>query len=77
MLDQEGRVAVRATPGASREAVTIAEGRLTVHVRAIAEGGKANAAVLALVAKAAGVAPSRVTLLRGAGSREKLLLIEV
>lgn len=76
LIDAEGRLAVRVTPGARSEALDIAGGRLVARVRAKPEDGKANAAVLALIAKALGVAASRVTLLRGATSREKLFRIE-
>lgn len=75
LADGEGRLALRVTPGAKREAVVIEDGRLTVKVRAKPEDGKANAAVIALVAAALGEAPSRIELLRGATSREKLLRI--
>ena len=73
LADAEGRLAVRVTPGARGEALEIADGRLHARVRAMPEGGKANEAVLALVAAALDHAPSRVRLLRGATSREKLL----
>jgi uncharacterized protein YggU (UPF0235/DUF167 family) len=46
---------------------------LLAKVRAKPEDGKANAAVIDLVAQGLGVAPSRLTLLRGATSRDKLL----
>ncbi len=72
LADSEGRLAVRVTPGARVEVLEIAGGRLLAKVRAKPEGGKANDAVLALVAKASGLAPSRIELLRGATSREKL-----
>ncbi|MEZ5744235.1 MAG: DUF167 domain-containing protein [Sphingomonadaceae bacterium] len=77
LLDGEGRLAVRATPGARVEALEIAEGKLIAKVRAKPEGGKANDAVIALVASALGIAPSRIALLRGATSREKLLRIDL
>jgi uncharacterized protein len=38
--------------------------------------GKANDALRRLVAKAAGVAPSRVTVLRGHTARDKVLEVE-
>lgn len=75
LVDGEGRLAVRVTPGARVEALEIAEGRLIAKVRAKPEDGKANTAVIALVARSLGVAPSRLGLLRGATSREKLLRI--
>jgi uncharacterized protein YggU (UPF0235/DUF167 family) len=73
LADGEGRLAVRVTPGARQEALEIADGRLLAKVRAKPEDGKANAAVIALIASALGVAPSRLHLLRGATSREKLI----
>jgi uncharacterized protein YggU (UPF0235/DUF167 family) len=75
LLDPAGRLAVRVTPGASRDAIEVVEDRLLVRVRARALDGKANAAVLELVARGLGLAPSRVALLRGAASREKLLQV--
>lgn len=77
MLDAEGRLAVRATPGARVEGVTIEDGRVAVKVRAKPQDGAANEAVVRLVARALELAPSRVELLRGATSREKLLRIEL
>ena len=53
------------------EALEISDGRLLAKVRAKPEDGKANDAVLALLAAALGLAPSRLALLRGATSREK------
>ena len=74
--DAEGRLAIRVSPGSSRDAIELAEGKLLVRVRARAVDGQANDAVLGLVAKALGVAPSRIRLLRGATAREKLLQVD-
>ena len=76
LLDVEGRLAIRVSPGSSRDAIELAEGKLLVRVRARAVDGQTNDAVLGLVAKAIGVAPSRVRLLRGSAAREKLLQVE-
>lgn len=76
LADGKGRLAVRVTPGARVEALEIADGRLLAKVRVKPEDGKATAAVLELVAKGLGVATSRLHLLRGATSREKLLQID-
>ena len=73
LVDGEGRLAVRVTPGARVEALEIAQGKLLAKVRVKPEDGKATAAVIGLIASALGLAPSRVSLLRGATSREKLL----
>lgn len=66
---------MRVTPGARSEGLEIAEGRVLVKVRAKPEDGKATAAVLELLARALEVAPSGLSLLRGATSREKLVRI--
>jgi uncharacterized protein YggU (UPF0235/DUF167 family) len=71
MVDGEGRLALRVTPGARVEALEIADGRLLAKVREKPEDGKATEAVRDLLARALGLARSRVELLRGATSREK------
>ena len=75
LLDGEGRLAVRVTPGAREESLAISAGKLAAKVRAEPTDGAANEAVLAAVARVLGVPRSQVELLRGATSREKLLLI--
>ncbi|MCK0206431.1 DUF167 family protein [Starkeya koreensis] len=70
-------VTVRATPRGGRDAidglVVLGDGRpaLKARVSAIAEDGKANEALARLLAKAAGIAPSRVELISGATGRTK------
>jgi uncharacterized protein len=68
---------VRVTPRAGRdEVVGVSEdGELLVKVRAAPADGAANAAVLRTIAAAAGVAPSRLQLVRGATSRTKTVSI--
>jgi uncharacterized protein len=62
---------VRVSPGASREAVEVEDGGVRVRVTALPEGGRANAAVQAALARALGVAEGRLTLVRGGeGARE-------
>ncbi len=77
LVDEDGRLALRATPGAKTESLEIDGARLLAKVRVKPEDGKANDAVRDLLAEALGLAPSRVTLLRGATSREKLFRISV
>ena len=73
------RVAVRLTPRASRTAVTgiarEADGAavLKAAVTAVPEGGKANAALIRLLAKEWGVARSAITIAAGATDRRKTL----
>ena len=76
LADGEGRLAIRVTPGARVETLEIVDGKLVAKVRAKPKDGEANAAVLALLAGALGLAASRLRLLRGATSREKLIGIE-
>jgi hypothetical protein len=76
LADGDGRLAVRVTPGARSEGIALAEGRVIVKVRAKPKDGEANEAVLAALASALDLAPSHVTMLRGATSRDKLVRIE-
>lgn len=76
LADPEGRLALRVTPGARSEAIELAEGKVLVKVRAKPEDGKANQAVLDLLARALGVATSRIELLRGATGRDKLVRLD-
>ena len=74
------RVALRVASRASRNGVTgIAETqdgrRLKVSVTAVPEAGKANAAVIKLLAKAWRVPKSRMEMVAGRTERNKLLLI--
>lgn len=68
--------ALRVTPRARREEITRDAGGLRVAVFAPPEDGKANAAVQALLANALGVAKSRLTLVRGATSRDKVFRLD-
>lgn len=75
-------LAVRLVPNASKSAIDgvirDAEGHavLKVRVTAIAEKGKANAALIKLLAKRTGIAKTRFTISSGASDRRKKLLIE-
>ncbi|MBN9005464.1 MAG: DUF167 domain-containing protein [Rhizobiales bacterium] len=75
-------VALRVTPRGGRDAIdgieTLANGRavVKVRVRAIAEGGEANRAVMEMLAKALGVRKTDVRLLSGATSRQKQVAID-
>lgn len=71
-------LAVRATPKGGRDAVDGIEQRadgqaiLKIRVRAAPEDGEANAALVAVIAKSAGISRSAVTLVRGASGRIKV-----
>ena len=74
-------VACRLTPKGGRDAIdgaaTLADGArvLLVRVRVAPEDGKANEALLRLIADKAGVPPSRARLIAGAKSRLKQVAI--
>jgi uncharacterized protein len=82
-LEPSGLVlAVRLTPGAKRAGIEGVEraadgtARLRVRVAAPAVEGKANAALIALLAEAGGVPRSRVSIAAGAAGRTKRIRIE-
>jgi uncharacterized protein YggU (UPF0235/DUF167 family) len=51
-------------------------GAIVIRVTAPPVDGKANAALCAFVARAAGVPPSRVSVVRGTTSRDKVVRVE-
>lgn len=68
---------IRVTPGSRKDEIAGWHGdALRVRVKAPPERGKATGAAIKLVASALDVPAQRVTLERGATSREKLLRIE-
>jgi len=78
-LNPGARIEVRATPKARRNAVEpgdTPDAPLRVWVTAAPEDGKANEAIRKLLAKALGVAPGRLTLVRGATSRDKAFQLD-
>lgn len=71
------RLAVRAQPRASRDEIAGPhDGALKIRVTAPPVDGKANAALIKLLAKAFGVAPSAVRMVSGETSRVKHLEID-
>jgi uncharacterized protein (TIGR00251 family) len=86
-LDQAGPMAqptetgvtvkVRVQPKASRNQVeSYQAGTVKVRVTAPPQGGKANAAIVSLLAQTLGVAKSRVRIIRGGASRDKTVSVE-
>jgi uncharacterized protein len=71
------QIRVRLTPRAAREQISASDGgSYVVRVTAPPVDGRANDALCRLIARRAGVAPSRVTLLHGAKGREKVLQVD-
>lgn len=76
-LAQPGaQIAVKVTPKASRERIDADSTPIRIYVTAPPDKGKANAAVQKLLAKSLGIAKSRLTLLRGDTSRDKLFRVD-
>ncbi len=76
-LAQPGtEITVRVTPKAAYNAVLRQGDVIKVMVTTVPEGGKATADVAALLARALGVAPSQITLRRGATSRDKTFVLK-
>jgi len=69
-------IAVRVTPKASRNRITYEDSNIRVYVTTVPEGGKATKEVAKLLAKALGVPKSRLILIRGATSRDKVFRID-
>jgi uncharacterized protein (TIGR00251 family) len=70
-------LAVRVTPGSSRDALLGWQGDvLRLSVAAPAERGKANEAVVRLLSIALGLPPQRLHIVRGQTSRQKVIAIE-
>lgn len=76
LADSEGRLALRVTPGARVESAKLGDGVLLIKVRTAPEDGKANQAVLSLLASALDTATSRLQMLRGATGRDKLVQLD-
>ncbi|HEX6457172.1 MAG TPA: DUF167 domain-containing protein [Solirubrobacterales bacterium] len=73
----EARIEVRLRPrGHADELLGLVGGVLQAKVSAPPVDGRANKALCRLVAKRAGVPPSRVSVIRGEKSRDKLLLVQ-
>ena len=69
---------VRLTPRGGRDALTGVreDGVILARVSAPPADGQANAALCRLLAKALGVAPSRVSIVRGRSTREKVVRVD-
>lgn len=68
-------IALRVTPNARRAGIVPGE-VLRVSVTEVPEDGRATAAAQALLARAMGVAKTRLTLVRGAKARDKVFRLD-
>jgi uncharacterized protein (TIGR00251 family) len=70
-------IRIRLTPRAAREQIAPGpDDTYAVRVTAPPVDGRANEALRKLIARRAGVAPSRVTLVRGEKARDKVVRVE-
>lgn len=76
MHDAATKLDIRVHPSASRNAVEINGERIVVRVTAAPEAGKANNAVVALLAKRLRVPKRSIQIARGHNSRNKRIHIE-
>ena len=73
----ETAFSVRVQPGATHNRVLgFRDGTLRVSVAAPPRDGKANAALLSLLAETLGVARSRLRIVRGHSSRDKVVAVD-
>lgn len=70
------KIALRVTPKASSNRITELDGQIRVYVTTVPENGKANVVVQKLLAKALGVPKSRLLLLSGQTSRDKVFRVD-
>ena len=74
MSESQTRLSLRVSPGAKSSAVVGRYGeRWKIRVAAPAESGRANEALLGLLAVALGVTRSRLRVVSGTGSRDKIV----
>ncbi|WP_103257955.1 DUF167 domain-containing protein [Tabrizicola aquatica] len=69
-------LAIRVTPNARRPGVELIDGQIRVAVTETPEAGKATEAARVALARALGVAKTRLTLIRGATARDKLFRLD-
>ncbi|MFN5999024.1 MAG: DUF167 domain-containing protein [Paracoccaceae bacterium] len=68
--------AVRVTPNARRAGIDLVDDVIRIAVTETPEAGRATEAARASLAKALGVAKTRLSLVRGATSRDKLFRLD-
>ncbi|HVN71259.1 MAG TPA: DUF167 domain-containing protein [Desulfomonilia bacterium] len=75
--DDSTLLSCRVHPNSSREGIgEIRDDCLTIYLNAPAVEGKANSALIKFLSKGIGVAKSRVSIVKGGKSRNKLVAVE-
>ena len=70
-------IKVRVIPNAKKNDVSEEVGQLKVHVKAPAFGGKANKALIGVLAEFFNVKKNDVKIIRGEKSREKVIEVDI
>lgn len=75
LLLKSGKLALKVTPKARTEGIegVNAASQLVVKVRAVPEGGRANDAVIALLAEAFDIPKSTLSITKGSTGRHKII----
>ncbi len=77
MAGSGSTISVRVHPRSSQDRIQgFRDGTLRVNVTSPPHNGRANAALLELLADALGVAKSRLRIVRGRSSRDKLVAVD-
>lgn len=71
------RVQIKTIPNAKKESIIEADGVFVVRVNVVLEKGKANEAVIKLLAKHFGVARNKLKIVRGITSRIKVVEADI
>ena len=71
LISDRNELSLRVVPGARVERVCIENGTLKIWLRTAPEDGKANKAVLAILAKLLGISVSQLEITHGQTARDK------
>jgi uncharacterized protein YggU (UPF0235/DUF167 family) len=75
LIDGNGELRLRVIPGAKVERMAIENGTLKIWIRTAPEDGKANKAVIAILAKTLSLPANNLKMIKGQSARDKRLLI--
>jgi uncharacterized protein len=75
LLNAEGEMRLRVVPGAKVERLAIENATVKIWIRTAPEDGKANKAVIALLAKTLEIPSAAVAIISGHASRDKRVRI--
>jgi uncharacterized protein YggU (UPF0235/DUF167 family) len=73
LVDAKGELRLRVVPSAKLEKTAIENGMLKIWIRTAPEDGKANKAVIALLAKQLAIPTGNIKIIQGQSARDKRL----